>query len=320
MANLNNIYHYTSFDKFKCILQNGTLRFKESTQSNDLLDTKGLENALKQMKSLKSKDNEFATFINFVIDYFKREQYKTHYTSLVSCFSLNADSRLLWDAYTIHRPSNIECAYEKNKFCFPSNLKYNGVCIAFKKDKIKSLINSYVRKACDKAFLEPVNYGKGIINSRINDYLKKAALDSFKMQRTAEGQKSSLPPIYMDIFSKPYEFKLRDSLIIPALKFIFTIEERSPFYKHEFWKEEEEVRAALLIHNGNMKTYRIPQDSSGTKYFDVPISSDCIDYIILGPEFGDEEKKEILNANNYKLDFSNIKQTTSIGTGVIVSK
>lgn len=44
MANLNNIYHYTSFDKFKCILQNGTLRFKESTQSNDLLDTKGLEN------------------------------------------------------------------------------------------------------------------------------------------------------------------------------------------------------------------------------------------------------------------------------------
>ena len=70
-------------------------------------------------------------------------------------------------------------------------------------DQIKSLINSYVRKACDKAFLEPVNYGKGIINSRINDYLKKAALDSFKMQRTAEGQKSSLPPIYMDIFSKP---------------------------------------------------------------------------------------------------------------------
>ena len=31
------IYHYTSFEKLQCILKYGTLRFKESTSSNDIL-------------------------------------------------------------------------------------------------------------------------------------------------------------------------------------------------------------------------------------------------------------------------------------------
>lgn len=47
MDNSNLIYHYTSFDKLQCILKYGTLRFKESTSSNDVLDTIGLENILK---------------------------------------------------------------------------------------------------------------------------------------------------------------------------------------------------------------------------------------------------------------------------------
>ena len=33
------MYYYTDFNTFKLILQNGTLRFKESTCSNDKLDT-----------------------------------------------------------------------------------------------------------------------------------------------------------------------------------------------------------------------------------------------------------------------------------------
>ena len=46
------IYHYTSLDKFKCILQYGTLRFKESTTSNDLLDTTLLFDVLKEYDGL----------------------------------------------------------------------------------------------------------------------------------------------------------------------------------------------------------------------------------------------------------------------------
>ena len=33
------MYYYTDYNTFKLILANGTLRFKESTSSNDKLDT-----------------------------------------------------------------------------------------------------------------------------------------------------------------------------------------------------------------------------------------------------------------------------------------
>ena len=51
MDNSNLIYHYTSFEKFQCILKYGTLRFKESTSSNDVLDTIGFENILKGIRN-----------------------------------------------------------------------------------------------------------------------------------------------------------------------------------------------------------------------------------------------------------------------------
>jgi hypothetical protein len=49
------IYHYTSFEKFKCILQYGTWRFKLSTQSNDLLDTTYIVDIIKKLK-IQNKD------------------------------------------------------------------------------------------------------------------------------------------------------------------------------------------------------------------------------------------------------------------------
>ena len=51
MDNSNLIYHYTSFEKLQCILEYGTLRFKESTRSNDVLDSIGLENILKGIRN-----------------------------------------------------------------------------------------------------------------------------------------------------------------------------------------------------------------------------------------------------------------------------
>ena len=44
------IFHYTSFEKFKCILQYGTWRFKLSTQSNDLLDTTYIVDIIKKLE------------------------------------------------------------------------------------------------------------------------------------------------------------------------------------------------------------------------------------------------------------------------------
>lgn len=51
MDNSNLIYHYTSFEKFQCILKYGTLRFKESSSSNDVLNTIGFENILKGIRN-----------------------------------------------------------------------------------------------------------------------------------------------------------------------------------------------------------------------------------------------------------------------------
>ena len=44
------IFHYTSFEKFKYILQYGTWRFKLSTQSNDLLDTTYIVDTIKKLE------------------------------------------------------------------------------------------------------------------------------------------------------------------------------------------------------------------------------------------------------------------------------
>ena len=63
----NLIYHYTSFEKLQCILKYGTLRFKESTSSNDILDTIGFVNILKDMPHFNAP-NGIAALLNFIID------------------------------------------------------------------------------------------------------------------------------------------------------------------------------------------------------------------------------------------------------------
>lgn len=99
------IFHYTSFEKFKCILQYGTWRFKLSTQSNDLLDTTYIVDLIKKLK-IQNKDlpEDHFKLLDFLMGYFKRDEYRRQYLSYVTCFTGNEDSRLLWDAYTINRP------------------------------------------------------------------------------------------------------------------------------------------------------------------------------------------------------------------------
>ena len=60
------MYYYTDYNTFKLILTNGTLRFKESTSSNDRLDTIQLYNELITMAEDKLRDaNLKATKILF---------------------------------------------------------------------------------------------------------------------------------------------------------------------------------------------------------------------------------------------------------------
>ena len=97
------MYYYTDYNTFKLILANGTLRFKESTSSNDKLDTLQLYDNLLKMAEEKLKEINLMPEQKFYFDMLKHNGAKSNRISLVACFTSKADSRLLWDAYTMHR-------------------------------------------------------------------------------------------------------------------------------------------------------------------------------------------------------------------------
>lgn len=101
------------------------------------------------------------------------------------------------------------------------------------------------------------------------------------------------------------------------MEFMKKVEAHSPFFKHEFWHEEAEVRAALLISNASLPKFSISEYSDGTKYYDLEIPADCIDHIILGPEFGEQSFEEIDRHPEYKFRFRDYVLRKSLGTGVI---
>ena len=314
----NIIYHYTSFDKFKCILKYGTLRFKESTQSNDMLDTIGLVNALKAMPDFKSP-TEMSEALNFIIGYYKSGVYRQSSTSMVACFTTIPDSRMLWDAYTMNRPSNIECPYGEAKYCYNSQLKYNGACIAFRKDKLREIIRGAEGISCEKSFLEPIRYGEDRIKITLNELLKEAIASCVKLIKDEDQTQYIIPPIPIP-FTKGKVAEVKKSIVYPSLSFIGKIDERSPFFKHEFWSEEKEIRASLYVRNGNIDRYKNIREQDGAKYCDIDITLDCIDHVILGPEFDDESIYDVKNQKDVKLDFNALITQNSVGTGVIRSK
>ena len=120
-----NIFHYTTFEKFVCILRYGTWRFKLSTKSNDLQDTIYIVNLLRNDENtINDIPDDQANVLGFLKGYFEQNNYKSSFLSYVSCFTKFYDSRLFWDAYTVNNGSE--------------NIKgdYNGVCIAVNRDKL----------------------------------------------------------------------------------------------------------------------------------------------------------------------------------------
>lgn len=302
------IFHYTSFEKFKCILKNGTWRFKLSTQSNDLLDTTYVVEIIKELKMQNENLPDYqCELLEFLMGYFRREGYERQYLSYVTCFTGKADSRLLWDAYTINRPAFSE-KEERN---------YNGVCIGVNRDKLVELLQTEKPDFCDTGFLAPVYYTP---NQQITalDFLCKNALDTYEREKDDKDQTQNIiPPIRSaysiqigDYIGRPhlFEFKLKKSFVNTALLYIESVEKLAPFLKHQFWEEENEFRAAFSLH----KSKKPVED-----YIDINISEELIDFIILGPTFSDKEKDDIEKIKDAKLDFDKLTKKQSIGTGII---
>ena len=302
-------YHYTDFEKFKCILANGTLRFKCSTQSNDILDTRYFVDLLNEsnISDLCEAPEDLAALNEFCASYFKSESYHPKIAAYVACFTEIKDSRLLWDAYTMNRPKN-ENAEEK---CAP---KYNGVIIGFNAEKIRALIQQYDDKPeFAKAYVTPIIYGQtgqlqllGVSFWDFDNLLEEIRRDSDQTQILT----TSITGGNASINTKKYLIEAKSYLIE-------RIETLAPAMKHEFWQEEKEVRAILCRDSSSGNQDEVEKGEGNNRYIDLPITEDMIETIVLGPEFGEAEEKELNAMTNAKIQFANLNHEKSKGTGVI---
>lgn len=314
------IYHYTSFDKFNCILKDGSLRFKESTKSNDVLDTTLLFDVLKDYKGLVDDDDAIEAARSFMLKYYQDFAAQNQHISLVSCFARTGDSRLLWDAYTINRPSNMKCKHGENKYCYDSAIRYNGVCIAFNTQRLEEALKKCVGDICKQIYLQPIIYGRDKAKEMLNNWFGEACEKVRILSKEQDQSQDIIKPLVITgLTGKPLkEIKLKKCLVYPMRELNGKVDAFSPFFKHEFWRDENEVRASMCFHKENVSS-KIMSDGE-YMYYDVPITADCIDHIILGPEFSGEDISEIRSHNEYKLNFEKIAKKASIGTGIIRSK
>lgn len=300
---MNELYYYTDFKTFKDIIGNGTLRFKESTRSNDKLDTNILYKELKEVFEERyvgdiSKNSQ----IQFLIGFFENQGYQNNAFPVVACFTEKADSRLLWDAYTMHRKDR-------------ESKRYNGVCIQI---NIDNLANA-MQKECDenglfiiKNIFYDKNSRKKFIDEKLEEFdkcVEELAKDSNQDQDIIPKQRFIYPSGKRGI-----EIKLRKCIVVPMMKFLNDLQIMSPLFKHEFWNEEMETRALFCKQENGLGKL-----SDGAHFYDVHIPADVFDKVILGPEFSDGDMR-ILQSQDNVIDISKLQFEHSRGTGVITSQ
>lgn len=301
--NSDKFYYYTDYNTFKLILMNGTLRFKESTSSNDRLDTIQLYDELFRMSEEKLKDTDLKAEQKFYFDMLKHNGVKSSRVSLVACFTTKADSRMLWDAYTMHRKDR-------------TAERYNGVCIEFDRqflaNAMKNSAGIFDVKEC-----RHITYGF----EGIKDYLEQI-MDEFsarveRLSKDKDQKQDLIPPIHIPLTHKVLE--LKKCIVIPMLELIDEFDTSAPFIKHSFWKEECEIRALLSMKRANKNVRKLGKYEDGSYYFDLSINENCITKVILGPEFSDEEIEE-LGALCGVISFEKLSIEKSIGTNIITNR
>lgn len=300
MSDFPDLFYYTDFETFKLIIANGTLRFKESTKSNDKLDTNILYAELKEIFDERYGDKSPQK--QFLNNYYEHTGYQSNSVSVVACFTERGDSRLLWDAYTMHR------ADRKAE-------RYNGVCIQINVDNIANALQRDCEDT-DLFIIKGVLYDK---ESRRNFLIHK--LDEFdrnveQLSRDKDQTQNIVPNtrVIYPSGKRGIEITLKKCIVVPMMKFISDVQLMSPLYKHEFWKEEAETRAMFCKQKESLNKY-----PNGAHYFDAHITNDCIEKVILGPEFSEEDMQE-LEAQSNAIDVSSINFVNSLGKGVITSE
>ena len=300
MSNIPKLYYYTDFETFKLILANGTLRFKESTKSNDKLDTNILYAELKDLFNDRYGNKSPQT--QFLNGFFENQGYHNNTVSVVACLTEKGDSRLLWDAYTMNR------ADRKGE-------RYNGVCIQISVDNFANALQHDCGEN-DLVIIKGILYDKESRRSFLSHKIDE--FDASVEERSKdEDQTQTIVPTSRFIYPsgrRGIEIKLKNCIVVPMMKFLFDLQMMSPLFKHEFWREEAETRVLFCKQKESLKQY-----SDGAHYFDAHIANNCIEEVILGPEFSDEDM-QILKAQKNVIDINSIRFVNSLGTGVITSK
>ncbi len=298
-------YYYTDYQTFEQILLKGTLRFKESTSSNDLEDTNRLfKRAVQALGKEPIKEYSEESVVRDIL----QSGFKEQRVSLVACFTLKQDSRMLWDAYTMHRKDR-------------ENKKYNGVCLEIDIDELNMIIEN--QNSFDFKMTMPVRYGDKEADKAIEELICSYRKEIEELSKDADQTQDLIEPIRIPMFYKYLEIKLKKCIVYPILYFLDRFGKLSPFYKHSFWREEEEVRSVLSFKKVDIeKNEKIQKESKNDQeyyYFDLPINKKCISKVILGPEFSEEDKNN-LNGDEFIIKLKELNIDLSEGTGVITNR
>lgn len=297
------LYYYTDFNTFMLILQNGTLRFKESTASNDKLDTVQLYNHLLEMAKKKYTETDIQTERKFYFDMLRHNGAPNHRFALVACFTSKADSRLLWDAYTMHRKDR-------------SAERYNGVCIEFDRNKLIAAMEKE-SEIFDIRRCQRIIYGFDTINQHLETIMEEFSKEVEVLSKDPNQEQNIVPPIPIPMTR--VKMHLKKCLVYPMLHLNNSFDGIAPFFKHSFWREECETRALLSIKQKSKMIDKLGEYNDGSRYFDLSISTECINKVILGPEFSAEDN-EIVSSLRGKIAFSDLISEFSEGTNVITNR
>lgn len=274
------LYHYCTIDKFCAMMQNGTLRFSDITQSNDSEELKFIIHVYQKYVKEKNKSRDGTELFLHSIDWFVDEVLKEK-TAYAICFSEGKDLLSQWRGYA----------------------KSNGLAIGFKKDKLFE----YVQKICiscgEKAKLVKIKY-----------------VPKKKVKKADNGLADELNKNYVElqnIFKKQFKkfFSVNDlHLLLPLSNEYknggFFEEKEWRIVFNQFYRANDFGQALPPVCFQKNKID--VQFSSCRSYYDLPFPYEAIDKIIIGPNNQIEKSAIYACLENSLQKHSTVKRSKNV--------
>ena len=77
----------------------------------------------------------------------------------------------------------------------PLLTKYDGVCIAFRQERLEEVLHGTEGIKCDKTNIMPILYGDAKIKSVLNEWMKEALHKSIELSKDPDQSQDIIPPI-----------------------------------------------------------------------------------------------------------------------------